>query len=63
MTEETICAAKDIEVERVELEVYASNLPAISIYEKRGFIHEGVKKKARKIDGAYDDILVITLFI
>ena len=63
LMELTIGAAKARGMERVELEVYASNVPAISLYEKRGFVHEGVKRRARKIDGVYDDIMVMALFI
>ena len=63
LMERTISKAKVRGIERVELEVYASNVPAISMYEKRGFVHEGVKRRARKIDGVYDDILVMALFI
>ena len=32
-------------------------------FKKRGFLHEGVKRRARKLDGVYDDILVMALFI
>ena len=63
LMERTIDAAKARGLERVELEVYASNGPAISLYEKRGFVHEGVKRRARKLDGVYDDILVMALFV
>ena len=58
-----IKASKKAGVERIELEVYANNIPAIRLYEKKGFKHEGVKKKARKLDGAYDDIMIMALFI
>lgn len=50
-------------LERVELEVFASNMPAIRLYEKVGFIVEGVKRKARKLDGLYDDIVEMALFL
>jgi ribosomal protein S18 acetylase RimI-like enzyme len=63
LMEESIQAAKNIGIERIELGVYASNVPAIKLYEKRGFVHEGTKRKARKLDGAYDDILVMALFV
>ena len=59
----TIRKAKEKLLERVELEVLASNIPAIRLYEKVGFVVEGVKKKARKLDGAYDDLVVMALFI
>ncbi len=59
----TLDAAKEYGLERVELEVYTSNTRAIRLYEKRGFVTEGVKKKARKLDGVYYDIQVMALFI
>jgi len=63
LMERTIIEAKERGIERIELEVYASNTPAINLYEKRGFNHEGVKRRARKLDGVYDDIIVMALFI
>ena len=60
---DTIDAAKEFGLERVELEVYTSNTRAIRLYLKRGFVVEGVKKKARKLDGEYFDIQVMALFI
>ena len=42
---------------RVELEVYADNTGAISLYESLGFVAEGRKKKARFRNGQYVDIL------
>jgi RimJ/RimL family protein N-acetyltransferase len=45
----------------VELSVFASNLTAIRLYEKFKFEVEGRKKKARKLDGSYDDIIVMAL--
>ena len=47
--------------ERVELDVYASNTPAIALYEKAGFAHEGRRRKALVRDGIYDDILMMGL--
>ena len=46
-------------VGRVELEVFASNGPAIRLYERLGFVHEGVKRRARKLDDEYDDIVLM----
>jgi ribosomal protein S18 acetylase RimI-like enzyme len=61
LLEAALVAARDRKRECVELEVYASNLVAIRLYEKHGFQLEGRKQKARKLDGAYDDILVMAL--
>lgn len=60
---QTINRAREKGLERVELEVLASNTPAIKLYEKVGFVAEGVMKKARKIDGAYDDMVEMALFL
>ncbi|MFM9911995.1 MAG: N-acetyltransferase family protein [Methylophilaceae bacterium] len=43
--------------ERIELEVFASNISALALYRNAGFTEEGRKRKARKLDGAYDDII------
>ena len=59
----TLTAAKEYGIERVELLVYRSNVPAIRFYEKTGFVQEGVKKNAHKLDGKYDDVVLMALFI
>lgn len=46
-------------IERVELQVYASNESAVKLYRKFGFVTEGVKSRARKMDGQYDDIIMM----
>ena len=63
LMERAIIRAIELGLERIELEVYSSNTPAINLYEKRGFNHEGAKRRARKLDGVYDDIIVMALFI
>ncbi|CAN7410058.1 GNAT family N-acetyltransferase [Neorhizobium sp. LjRoot104] len=40
---------------RVELHVHADNLRAVALYEKVGFVREGVARDAVKIDGRYID--------
>lgn len=56
-------AAEQQGLEKVELDVYATNAGAIKLYEKMGFHHEGRKRKARKIDGHYDDVVLMGLFL
>lgn len=51
--------AQRIGLERIELQVYASNTGAISLYRKFGFVTEGVRVRARKLDGHYDDIVIM----
>lgn len=48
-------------VTRIELEVVASNAGAARLYESLGFAHEGRKRKARCVDGVYEDVLVMAL--
>jgi ribosomal protein S18 acetylase RimI-like enzyme len=55
--------AKAKGIERIELEVYASNRAAISLYERSGFVSEGVKRKGRKLDGRYDDVVFMAKWI
>jgi ribosomal protein S18 acetylase RimI-like enzyme len=50
-------------LERIELEVYASNAPAVALYQRAGFTVEGMKKNGRKLDGAYDDVVCMALLL
>lgn len=50
-------------LEKIELEVFASNTHAISLYKKFSFQEEGRKLKTRFIDGKYDDIVLMGLFV
>lgn len=43
------------------VEVFASNVPAIALYQTLGFVTEGTKRRARKLDGEYDDNIVMAL--
>ena len=46
---------------RIELEVRADNRPAIRLYERFGFVNEGVKRGAMRFDGAYFDAIEMGL--
>lgn len=59
----TLGAAADIGLSRVELEVFASNTAARRLYDKLGFVEEGVKRRARIIDGVVDDIVCMAIFV
>ena len=58
---QALVEARNRGLERVELDVYASNRTAIHLYEKFNFQIEGQKRRARKLDGRYDDIIVMAL--
>ena len=49
-------------VERIELEVFASNQAAIGLYKAHGFEEEGRKRNARFLDGRHDDFVLMALF-
>jgi ribosomal protein S18 acetylase RimI-like enzyme len=61
LAERAIGAAHTAGMERIELEVFASNVPAIKLYEALGFVREGYKKGFRKLDGVYDDNVIMAL--
>lgn len=56
-----IAEAKEYGVEKIELEVFSDNISACKLYEKHGFIVEGLKKKSRRVDGKYQDIQLMGL--
>jgi len=50
-------------LEKVELNVYTSNIPAIALYRKFGFEQEGLIKKYRKLEGEYFDCISMGKFL
>src|SRR5882762_10285370 len=54
-------AAREAGIERIELEVFASNEAAIGLYRALGFVTEGIKRRARKLDGTYEDNVLMAL--
>jgi diamine N-acetyltransferase len=48
-------AFEELNLNRVELEVYAGNERAMHVYEKVGFVHEGTRRRAIFRDGRYHD--------
>ena len=43
--------------------MFASNERAVALYRTLGFVTEGIKKRARKLDGHYDDNVFMALFV
>lgn len=48
-----------LNLNRVQLRVYDYNPRAIHVYEKCGFVKEGVLRKARYLKGEYHDVIVM----
>ncbi len=55
--------AKTKGLTRVELTVREHNLRAKRLYEKTGFIFEGVKRRVVRIDGVYEDLICMGLLL
>lgn len=56
-----LAQARAIGLTRVELTVRASNHVAVALYRKFGFAVEGTKRNALKVDGAYEDLLLMAV--
>jgi len=63
LLEKAIEHAKQNGIEKVELDVFESNTGAVVLYEKMGFIVEGKRVQSRKLDGNYDNIVLMGKFI
>ncbi len=48
-------AFKELNLRRIELNVYAFNAPAYKCYEKLGFVREGMKRKVTEYNGEFWD--------
>lgn len=55
--------SKENGVEKIELEVFEENIPAIGLYKKFGFIVEGRKNRNIKINDKYKDTLLLAKFL
>lgn len=54
-------AFKELKLHRVYLHVFSTNLPAIRVYEKTGFVREGLLRSAAYIEGGYRDVLLMAI--
>ncbi len=50
-------AFKDLNLHRIYLHVFSTNSAAIRVYEKVGFVHEGVLREAAYVNGKYVDVI------
>ena len=63
LLESVLNQAKQFGLEKVELNVYTTNKPAIALYKKFGFEQEGLIRKYRKLDRTYFDCLAMGKFL
>ena len=58
-----LAQARGLGLEKIELEVFASNEAARALYKKKGFFEEGTRLKKRKFEGRYDDLVCMGFFV
>lgn len=54
-------AFDNLNLRRIELGVLETNIPAIKLYEKTGFVHEGIKRKSNYKNGEYVSMIIMGL--
>lgn len=54
-------AFNNLNLHRIELGVLESNKPAIALYEKTGFIYEGMKRQSNYKNGKYTSMIMMGL--
>jgi len=57
----TLDAARGLGLSRIELTVREDNANAIALYKKIGFVAEGVQRNAFKVDGRYENLVMMAL--
>ncbi len=55
--------ARNAGLEKVELEVYSDNVAAVRLYESFGYRPEGLKVRSRKLEGRYQDVQLMALWL
>jgi len=58
---QSLAAAREIGLQRVELTVRENNENAIALYEKVGFEIEGVQRNAVFVDGTYENLILMAV--
>lgn len=49
-------AFEELNLRRVELDVFSSNRGGINAYRAAGFVHEGTRRQSDSIDGRWEDV-------
>ena len=63
LIEATVAAARTAGMERVDLVVYGRNKRAAALYRKAGFTDVGTRLRGKKLDGEYDDTLLMGMLL
>ncbi len=54
-------AFDNLNLRRIERDVLENNLPVIRLYEKTGFVREGIKRQSDNKNGAYISMIMMAL--
>src|SRR5688572_5259966 len=60
---ETLKKARANGLTRIELSVREGNASVIGLYERFGFVHEGVQRNAIRMDGKYENLICMGLLL
>jgi ribosomal protein S18 acetylase RimI-like enzyme len=63
MLEACLSLARNGVIEKIELEVFADNAGAVRLYESFGFSEEGTRARGRKLEGRYQDVKMMALWL
>jgi ribosomal protein S18 acetylase RimI-like enzyme len=63
LMEESLGLSKRKGLVRIELDVFSSNISAICLYRRFGFVTEGRRTKARYLDGRFEDVEMMGLLL
>ena len=59
----TLTAARQRGLKRIELQVRENSLSAVTLFEKSGFVMEGVMRKHAFVDGEYENSVLMALLL
>ena len=55
--------ASDFGIEKITLNVFPHNTKALSLYEKMGFVREGLRSRQAKLSYGYEDLIAMARFM
>ena len=61
MIRQTLAAARVFRLNRVELSVRENNAGAIALYKRVGFEIEGLQRNATRVDGVYENVVLMAI--